>query len=82
MMSTSEAATRELFTQLQPGDRIELRHEVKVGNKRWTSETSGTVVKTERRRQCGFFLQFGSLFCQTIDAQRRMQETGKTGEIT
>jgi hypothetical protein len=46
-----EAATRQLFTQLKPGDRVAMKHEVKVGQKRWIAETSGTVVKTERRRQ-------------------------------
>jgi hypothetical protein len=46
----NEAATRQLFTELKPGDRIELRHEVKVGNRRWMAQTTGTVVRTERRR--------------------------------
>ena len=40
----------ELFSQLTPGDRIELIHEVKVGFNRWNSTTVGTVIKTERRR--------------------------------
>ena len=48
--ASTEVATRRLFTELKPGDRVELRHEVKVGNKRWTAQTVGTVVKTERRR--------------------------------
>jgi hypothetical protein len=50
VLTPSEAATRQLFTELKPGDRVQLRHEVKVGNKRWMAETAGTVVKTERRR--------------------------------
>ena len=45
-----EAATRQLYSQLVPGDRVELLHEVKVGLKRWTARTTGTVVRTERRR--------------------------------
>jgi len=50
-MSTN-AASRELFLELRPGDRIEVEHEVKVGSsKTWTSKTAGTVVNTERRRQ-------------------------------
>ncbi len=49
-MKHDEPATRRLFTELKPGDNIELRHEVKVGLKRWMSQISGTVVKTERRR--------------------------------
>ena len=39
-----------VFEQLQPGDRIELQHEVKVGFRTWETTTSGTVVSTERRR--------------------------------
>ena len=46
----TEAATRKLFAQLVPGDRIELVHEVKVGLKRWPSTIVGTVERTERRR--------------------------------
>ncbi len=50
VLTPNEAATRQLFTELKPGERVELRHEVKVGNKRWMAQTAGTVVKTERRR--------------------------------
>jgi len=51
MTATSiEAATRHLYSQLKPGDRVELVHEVKVGLKRWITRTAGTVVRTERRR--------------------------------
>ena len=49
-VSSTEAATRQLFSELKPGDRIELVHEVKVGLKRWPARTAGTVVRTERRR--------------------------------
>ena len=49
-VSSTEAATRQLFSELKPGDRIELVHEVKVGLKRWSTRTAGTVVRTERRR--------------------------------
>jgi len=42
--------TLELFAELQPGDRVELTHEVKVGFNSWNTTTVGTVVKTERRR--------------------------------
>jgi hypothetical protein len=41
---------RQLFTELKPGDRIALKHEVKVGRRIWMAETAGTVVRTERRR--------------------------------
>jgi hypothetical protein len=46
----NELATRQLFTQLQPGDKIEVVHAVKVGLKTWSTRTSGTVVRTDRRR--------------------------------
>ena len=49
-MSTSEEQTRSLFDQLQNGDRVELRHEVKVGLKIWHTTMTGTVVGKERRR--------------------------------
>ncbi len=48
----TEIDARRLFRELRPGDRIQVIHEVKVGSsKTWTSETTGTVVHTERRRQ-------------------------------
>ena len=40
----------EVFSSLQPGDRVELVHEVKVGFRKWQTTTRGTLVKTERRR--------------------------------
>ena len=49
-VSSTEAATRQLFSELKPGDRVELVHEVKVGLKRWSTRTAGTVVRTDRRR--------------------------------
>ena len=50
-MST-ETDARRLFSELKPGDRIEVEHEVKVGSsKTWSTRTLGTVVNTERRRQ-------------------------------
>ncbi len=42
--------TLKIFQQLQPDDRIELGHEVRVGFRSWRTTTIGTVVKTERRR--------------------------------
>jgi hypothetical protein len=47
---TQAIANRHLFAELKPGDRIALKHEVKVGSRIWMSETTGTVVSTERRR--------------------------------
>jgi hypothetical protein len=49
---SASTASRQLFDELKPGDRIEIEHEVKVGSsKSWTTKTVGTVVRTERRRQ-------------------------------
>jgi hypothetical protein len=42
--------TLRTFADLQPGDRIELKHEVKVGFRKWTTTTEGVVVSKERRR--------------------------------
>jgi len=42
--------TLKVFEGLQPGDRVELSHEVKVGFRRWNTKTTGTVVHAERRR--------------------------------
>lgn len=50
MSTATELASRELFRQLKPGDRIEVEHEVKVGEAVWGTKTEGTVVRTERRR--------------------------------
>ena len=51
MPTAEELASRQLFEQLQPGDRVEVEHEVKVGSsKTWITKTCGTVVRTERRR--------------------------------
>ena len=49
-ISQAEAKSRQLFTELVPGDRIEATHTVTVGLKRWTAKTIGTVVRCERRR--------------------------------
>jgi hypothetical protein len=46
----THADTLETFHRLQPGDRIEVRHEVKVGFRSWTSTTRGAVVSIDRRR--------------------------------
>jgi len=42
--------TLQVYDALQPGDRVELQHEVKVGFRGWTATTIGTVVSKERRR--------------------------------
>lgn len=43
-------AALDVFSQLQPGDRVEVVHEVKVGFRKWQTTTIGAVVRTERRR--------------------------------
>lgn len=49
-MTASALTTREIVNQLQPGDRVEIAHDVKVGFKTWTSLTTGIVERVERRR--------------------------------
>ena len=49
-MKSQQRINLELFEKLQPGDRIELEHEVKVGFKTWPTVTTGDVVRVERRR--------------------------------
>lgn len=46
----SSSAILLVFEKLQTGDRVELRHEVKVGYNRWYTTTQGTVLRKERRR--------------------------------
>ncbi len=41
---------RALVGRLEPGDRVTVEHEIKVGLERWWQTTTGTVVRTERRR--------------------------------
>jgi hypothetical protein len=43
-------AALETFASLQPGDRVEVTHEVKVGFRSWSTKTVGTVVGKDRRR--------------------------------
>ena len=42
--------TLETFAALQPGDRVEVTHGVKVGFRHWNTQTLGTVVSKDRRR--------------------------------
>lgn len=44
------ATMLETFASLQPGDRVQVDHEVKIGFRRWMTTTIGTVVSKERRR--------------------------------
>jgi len=49
-MSNTVTQRQSIFNQLQPGDRVEVEHLVTVGQKQWTTKTTGTVVRTDRRR--------------------------------
>ena len=42
--------TLETFASLQPGDRVEVTHDIKVGFRNWSTKTLGTVVSKDRRR--------------------------------
>ena len=42
-VTAAEAASRQLFSELKPGDRVQVVHEVKVGSKLWSTKTIGTV---------------------------------------
>ncbi len=42
--------TLKVFQSLRPGDRVQLRHEVKVGFRSWEAVTEGAVVEAKRRR--------------------------------
>ena len=46
----TDVTTRTAVNALQPGDRIEVTHEVKVGSAKWFSTTVGAVERIERRR--------------------------------
>ena len=49
-MNKQQLETLQVYESLQPGDRVELQHEVKVGFHSWQARTVGKVVKLERRR--------------------------------
>lgn len=49
-MAVTGPTTRNELNRLKLGDRVEIAHEVKVGLKRWTTTTVGTVERIERRR--------------------------------
>ncbi len=49
-MPTSYEKTLQVFESLQLQDRVELKHQVKVGFREWETTTVGEVVHCERRR--------------------------------
>ncbi len=46
----AEPSVYDTVRNLNPGDPVEVVHEVKVGFRRWSTTTRGTVVCVERRR--------------------------------
>ena len=50
-MGSPHEQTLKVFESLQPGDQVELIHEVKVGFRSWETKTTGEVVDARRRRQ-------------------------------
>ncbi|MFN0053929.1 MAG: hypothetical protein ACKV0T_17255 [Planctomycetales bacterium] len=44
-------ATLIPFEQLQPGDHVRITQRVRVGQRTWTTTVTGTVERTERRRE-------------------------------
>jgi hypothetical protein len=50
-MTPEERASRTLYAELSPGDRVEVIHGVTVGSSaKWTTTTTGRVLRRERRR--------------------------------
>ena len=50
-MAGEDAEARALYEQLQPGDRVEVVHDVTVGSSGdWKTTTTGRVLRRERRR--------------------------------
>jgi hypothetical protein len=54
-MTTSNSQIQAQFDELKAGDRVEVEHIVTVGQESWTTKTSGTVIRTERRRHGAHF---------------------------
>ncbi len=47
----TDITTRQNVNELEPGNRVEVVHQVKVGSSAsWTTTTVGTVERVERRR--------------------------------
>lgn len=49
-MTGSTTTSRVTFEELQPGDVVDITHQVKVGLRVWTVTTHGTLLRKERRR--------------------------------
>jgi len=50
-MAADEAASRAIYEQLEPGDRVEVTHDGTGGSSgAWKTATVGRVLRRERRR--------------------------------
>ncbi len=49
-MTQQHSQMLRVFESLEKGDRVELKHQVKVGFRSWDTTTTGHVVRCERRR--------------------------------
>jgi len=59
-MISEERRSRELYEQLEPGDRVEVIHGVTVGSSAaWSTTTVGRVLRRERRRHGLHFRRHG-----------------------
>jgi len=59
-MTSEERRSRELYEQLEPGDRVEVIHGVTVGSSAaWSTTTVGRVLRRERRRHGLHFRRHG-----------------------
>jgi len=47
----TSTATLIPFESLKPGDHVKITQRIKVGLKIWTTTVTGTVERTERRRE-------------------------------
>ena len=45
----TEVELRQLYIDLQPNDRVEVMHQIKIGFREHTSRVQGTVVNKDRR---------------------------------
>ena len=49
--SAANSASSVLYSELKPGDKVEVGHLVTIGSSdQWTTRTVGTFVRRERRR--------------------------------
>jgi hypothetical protein len=72
MSTAAELQSRQLFVELEPGDRVEVEHEVKVGSQVWTTRTVGRVREKLRRRHGLHFRRNGDdkVFSDTLLLER------------